>query len=181
MKFRFNTIIFGLFLLTILSACEHDINMETTVHSDGSLDKTIRLSNTDSLQNILGLRQEDGWIQTVQEVELDEDDELPYFGTKPAEPSSPKDSAARETKEIRSFQRHFSSAEEANTALATPIDSLFRVTSTFEKKFRWFYTYIYYADTYHAINRMGYPATNYTTAEDYAFIDRLPGEGKRIT
>jgi hypothetical protein len=58
---------------------------------------------------------------------------------------------------------------------------LFRITSTFEKKFRWFYTYIYYADTYHALNRLDYKADDYLTPEDYAFIDRLPGEGAPIS
>lgn len=184
MKSRINIIIIALSLLALLSSCEHDIAMETTVYPDGSLDKMIHttsggsfqniqeihresdkatiITDEDSPQNILGLRVADGWALTTQKMPVDS-------------------SAEGDSKTIHTFLRHFSSAEEANAALGTPSDTLFRVTSTFEKKFRWFYTYIYYADTYHAINRMGYPVTNYTTAEDYAFIDRLPGEGKRIT
>ena len=184
MKSRINIIILSVFLLALLSACEHDVAMETTVHPDGSLDKMIHIvsggsfqniqeirresdkatiiTDDDSPQNILGLSPADGWALTTRKLHADS-------------------SAEGDSKTIYTFLRHFSSAEEANAALGTPNDTLFRVTSTFEKKFRWFYTYIYYADTYHAINRMNYPVTNYTTAEDYAFIDRLPSEGKRIT
>jgi hypothetical protein len=184
MKSRINITIVTLFLLALLSACEQDIAMETTVHPDGSLDKMIHIASGGSFQNIqevhrefdkativtdddspqtiLGLSVADGWALTTRKIRADS-------------------SAEGDPKTIYTFLRHFSSAEEANAALATPSDTLFRVTSTFDKKFRWFYTYIYYADTYHAINRMGYPVTNYATAEDYAFIDRLPGEGKKIT
>jgi hypothetical protein len=178
MNFRINIIIPTLLLLAILSACKHDIAMETTVYPDGSLDKTIHIAqeegrkaiqevnvrpdktievtNAEPPQNILGLRVEDGWALTTRE--------------------STTDSA-----KVNTFHRHFSSADEANAALATPVDSLFRVSSTFEKKFRWFYTYIYYADTYRAINRMAYPVDDYVTPEDYSFINRLPAEGKKIT
>jgi hypothetical protein len=76
------------------------------------------------------------------------------------------------------LRKHFPSAAAANAELAVPYDTLFRVTSTFEKRFRWFYTYIYYADTYQALNRLTHPIDDYLTREDYAFIDRLPAEGK---
>jgi hypothetical protein len=79
------------------------------------------------------------------------------------------------------FSKHFQSSAEANQELALPNDTLFRVTSTFEKKFRWFYTYLYYSDTYHAINRLSLPTEDYFTEEDYAFIDRLPAEGRSIS
>jgi hypothetical protein len=181
MIFRINTIIPLLLLVAVLCACEQDIAMETTVYPDGSLDKTIHFARSDkykniqtidvrpdktievahedSYKNIVGVRVEDGWAMTSREV--------------------PIDTGALET--VYTFQRHFSSVDEANAALGTPVDTLFRITSTFEKKFRWFYTYIYYADTYHAINRMNYPVEDYVTAEDYNFIDRLPAEGKKIT
>jgi hypothetical protein len=38
-----------------------------------------------------------------------------------------------------------------------------------------------YSDTYHAINRLDYPTTNFFTPEDFQFINRLPAEGKAIT
>lgn len=179
MKFRINIILSILCLLVLLSACEQDIAMETTVYPDGSLDKTIHFAQTedhkiikainarpdntveithgDTIENIFGLRVEDGWAVVARMVP--EVDSITLY----------------------TFSRHFSSVGEANAALATPVDTLFRVTSTFEKKFRWFYTYLYYADTYHAINRLDYPVTNYVTPEDYSFIDRLPAEGKKIT
>lgn len=156
MTFRINIIIPALLLFAMLSACKQNIAMETTVYPDGSLDKVIHLGS-DRDGNILGLRAEDGWDVTSRIV---------------PEADSTK---------IYTFRRHFSSAAEANAVLASPSDSLFRITSTFEKKFRWFYTYLYYADTYHAIKRLKYPIDTYITPEDYAFIDRLPAEGKKIS
>jgi hypothetical protein len=180
MKFRINFILSMLFLLALLSACKQDIAMETTVYPDGSLDRTIQTAHSDehqeiqtidarpnntveitraaAIENMFGLRVEDGWALATRMIPADVDSTTIY-----------------------TFRRHFSSVDEANATLATPADTLFRVTSTFEKKFRWFYTYLYYADTYHAINRMDYPVENYVTPEDYTFIDRLPAEGKKIT
>jgi len=79
------------------------------------------------------------------------------------------------------YEKSFPSAEAANLELASTNDSLFRVTSTFTKNFRWFYTYLYYSDTYHALSNLSYPITDYVTPEDYAFIDRLPAEGMPIS
>ena len=62
------------------------------------------------------------------------------------------------------------------------IDTVFRIKSSFEKQNRWFYTYVEYRDTYEALNLFKrIPKEEYFTKEDFAFIDRLPGEGKPIT
>lgn len=155
-----------LFAGILLSACEHSVSTETVVHPDGSLDKSILLERADSAkayQNILTDDQAKSWQQT-------ELDSAQYMQR------SLKDS----TRYIL-LRKKFASAEEANKELATPVDSLFRITSKFEKRFRWFYTYIDYSDTYHMLNRMTLSADNYFTPEDFAFIDRLPAEGNRIS
>jgi hypothetical protein len=79
------------------------------------------------------------------------------------------------------YQKSFTSAAEANAELAQPSDSLFRVTSVFDKKFRWFYTYLTYQEIYHAINRFQLPITDYFTAQDFDFIAQLPPEGNSIS
>lgn len=144
--------------VALLASCDHKVAMVTDVHADGSLDKTIVQESENKDKNqIMGVGPETGWTVKVEKLDSGEND----------------GGAHRVT-----FQKRFSSAAEANAELATPSDTLFRVTSTFDKKFRWFYTYLYYADTYHSLNRMPYPIDDYLTAEDYTFIDRLPAEGK---
>jgi hypothetical protein len=155
----------NLLLLTAIvmafSACEHKVYMETTVHEDGSLDKTIVLETEDTTKNFVGIGTSSGWTQRTRALE---------------------DTASKNTKKWSvTYQKKFASAEEANAELAAPKDTLFRVSSKFDKKFRWFYTYLYYSDTYHTINRMNLPPDDFIAKEDYAFIERLPAEGTTIS
>jgi hypothetical protein len=150
-------------LIIILTSCEHKVVMNTVVHDDGSLDKTIIIEGDSANinKNFIGIGSSNGWNVDVIE----------------------KDTAKNKDqgKYILTFNKHFTSSEEANLDLNAPNDTLFRVSSLFNKKFRWFYTYIQYSDTYHAINRLKEPTADYFTAEDYAFIDRLPAEGNSIS
>jgi hypothetical protein len=140
--------------------------MLTDVHADGSLDKTIVLETDDTSRNMLGIDRAHGW--EADQVSL-------------KNPEGAEGAKSDNWKYKVTLKKHFPSAAAANAELAVPNDTLFRVTSTFEKRFRWFYTYLYYADTYHAVNRLDYPIGDYLTREDYAFIDRLPAEGKPIS
>jgi hypothetical protein len=149
--------------VVMLASCEHKVAMLTEVHPDGSLDKTIVLETKDPHNNILGIDPENGW-ETKVEV-------LNAGSTESGQAGDSNEYSVR-------LRKHFASAADANAELAVPNDTLFRVTSTFEKKFRWFYTYLYYADTYHTLNRLRHPIDDYLTREDYAFMDRLPAEGK---
>ena len=158
---KFKKLIIPFLALVVLASCDHDVSMETTVDANGKLDKVMTFHSKDSTRNILGINATTGWKRTV-------DMELSKI-------------SGKDTKWNITWKKTFNSSVEANAELAAPSDTLFRVTSTFEKKFRWFYTYIYYADTYHAINRMKVPIGDYVTREDYAFIDRLPAEGQKIS
>lgn len=150
-------------LVVGLSACGHNVSMETTVNEDGSLDKTIVLETEDTTKNFLGISSEKGWKMKTQLIDS----------------ASNKSESNKKWNVV--FQKNFASSEDVNAELATPSDTLFRVSTTFDKKFRWFYTYLYYADTYKAINRMALPPDDYIVREDYAFIDRLPAEGQTIS
>ncbi len=149
-------------LIIAFSACEHNVSMETTVHDDGKIDKTIVVETADTTQNFLGIGPGNGWKLTTDRI-ID----------------STKDT--KEKKWKAKFEKSFPSATDATNELAQPSDTLFRVSSKFEKEFKWFYTYLYFSDTYHTINRMKYPMDDYIAPEDFAFIDRLPAEGKRIS
>lgn len=148
-------------LLTFVS-CEHNVSMETVVHEDGSLDRTIILDKSDSshiTKNVFGINEHSGWeVQVDKMISQKDDDKL-----------------------VITFRKHFVSVEEANREMNTSSDTLFHITSTFEKKFRWFYTYLRYADNYGALNRFNYLPDDYLTEEDFAFIDRLPAEGRSIS
>lgn len=149
-------------LLMLMTSCEHGVNVESLVYADGSLDRTVVLSKTDSnaaLENMFGISASKGW-----EVEVTED------------------SSVEGDKKIIVFRKHFGNVEEANTEMDGPVDSLFRISSGFEKRFLWFYTYIKFSDTYRAINLFTDPeVSDYFTPEDFAFIERLPAEGEPIS
>jgi hypothetical protein len=80
------------------------------------------------------------------------------------------------------FEKSFASPEAMNAELDKASDTLFRVKSSFEKKFRWFYTYIRYSETYRPLNRFKLlPYDEFFNAEDMQFIRRLPAEGASIS
>jgi hypothetical protein len=157
-------IIAGAFvLLVFLPSCEHQVAMNTVVHEDGSLDKTIVLEGDSAHadNNFMGIGKASGWeVLAIKKDKVEKTDEGMF---------------------IISYRKHFESSEDANQELTGSKDSLFQVTSRFSRKFRWFYTYIRYSDSYQAINRLQHPTTDYFNQEDYAFIDRLPAEGSSIS
>lgn len=158
---------FGLSALAIcmLTACDHDISIHNDVHEDGSLERHVTLYESDSAamnKNLFGITSEKGWTVNVNPIKSSESDKDAKFNL--------------------TFSKQFNSVEEANSEMDLPIDSLFRISSTFSKENRWFYTYMSYSDTYRALNRFTYaPVDDYFTREDFAFIDRLPAEGKSIS
>jgi hypothetical protein len=151
-------------LIMTLSACEHQVSMETTVHEDGSLDKIIELETADTTKNFLGIGPEKGWKLTTYLI---------------------KDTTHEKQEESKKwkakYEKTFVSAQQATDEFTPSSDTLFRVSSKFEKNFKWFYTYLHYSETYHTINRLDYPMDDYFTQEDFAFIDRLPAEGQVIS
>jgi len=150
-------------LLVSLASCEHKVAMSTVVHEDGSLDKTIVIEGDSASinKNFIGIGSKTGWDVIVVKKDSTQNTDQGKF--------------------ILTFTKHFNSAAEVNQDLSTHSDTLFCVTSQFDKKFKWFYTHIRYSDTYGAINRLQYPITDYFTQEDFNFINRLPAEGNPIS
>jgi hypothetical protein len=155
----------AILILWTLSSCEQNIAVESSVNADGSVDRTIVLSKTDSarsLNNIFGISQRSGWDVSIDSARAIE-------------------SKADKDKKDIVLRKHFATVEEMNAEMNADRDTLFKIQSVFEKKFRWFYTYIRYSDTYQPINRFkSVKIEDYFTPEDFAFIDRLPAEGKPI-
>ncbi|MCU0397797.1 MAG: hypothetical protein MUC73_06805 [Cyclobacteriaceae bacterium] len=148
----------GLFLF---SACENKVSMKTIVQEDGSLEKTIVLEKTglhQAEENMFGINEQTGWATQATKIDSTED------------------------KFRIEFKKNFASVDDVNRELDQDTDTLFRIHSTFEKQFRWFYTYIRYTETIRPINRFKLINTDdYFNQEDHAFIDRLPGEGTPIS
>jgi hypothetical protein len=160
-------LILSLLVILTLASCEFDVATETTVYPDGSLDKTIAVEKIDSANFVFNVST---WEKSLVEKE---------------KKSEPIDSAGAIAKKqfdkFTSFHKKFNSVDEVNAELSVISDTVLQVTSKFDKKFRWFYTYITYSETYHKLNKMKLNPEDYFTSEDYAFIDRLPAEGQKIS
>ncbi len=164
MKFKLiSAIVIG---VVILSSCENPMTFETKVYEDGTFDKTIIFEKNDSSiihQNMFGINEDHGWSTIVTKLQKETKEKS-------------------EQKNWIAFSKHFSSIDEMNSELNTSSDSLFHIKSTFKKKFRWFYTYIEYTETFAPINRFKMLSiSDYLTKEDYQFINRLPHEGSSIS
>jgi hypothetical protein len=149
------------------ASCEFDVATETTVYPDGSLDKTIAVEQ-DSGNFLFNINT---WDRSV--VEKDGNKHLPI--------DTAKSLSKKELKTFTRFHKKFNSVEEVNAELSVVSDTILQITSKFEKDFRWFYTYITYSETYHKLNKMKLNSEDYFTREDFAFIDRLPAEGQKIS
>jgi hypothetical protein len=155
------------FLTCMLCSCDQHVVTQTKVSEDGSLERTVTLLEVDSAamkQNAFGLQDGNGWKMTVSP------------SVKHADKAN-----TNEEKFIISFSKKFPRVEDANAEFQG-LDSVFHIKSSFEKKFRWFYTYISYSDTYEAVERFkNYPASEYFVKEELDFIQRLPQEGKSVS
>ncbi len=165
--FSIAVVVFGIVSLT---ACEHQVAVRTSVHEDGSLDREIRLTSEDSKisdKNYFGCSEQNGWALIADSVHVK---------------STASDSSKnKEKKHTVIFRKSYSSAAEANAETSSTSDSLFHLSSKFEKHFRWFYTVYRFEDTYHPVNRFRYPITDFLTASDFQFIENMPAEGNPIT
>lgn len=164
---RSSSVLASLFVALFLSGCEHNVFISSEVHEDGALDRTIVLQESDSgkiKNNIFGINESEGWNVVVErsrksEAEADNNPKLNI-----------------------TFRRRFASVNQANDEMSNEADTAFHISSSFEKHNRWFYTYMEYADTYRALNLFKAVSKNqYFTKEDFAFINRLPAEGTRIS
>ncbi len=157
-------------LVVALTACEHQVAVKTTVHEDGSLDREIRLTSEDpkiGRQNYFGYSEKTGWTLIADSVHVK---------------STASDSSKnKEKKHTVIFRKSYSSVADANAETSSSSDTLFHLSSKFEKHFRWFYTLYRFEDTYHPINRFRYPIKDFLTATDFQFIEDMPAEGKPIS
>ncbi len=160
-------IISALGIAVIMMGCENPMTFRTKVNEDGSLEKTIIFEKAEAkteFSNVFGISEKNSWIARVNK---------PYDS---ARVKSNKDNFKIQ------FSKHFDSDQQMNMELDKRMDTLFQIHAKFEKKFRWFYTYIRYSETIRPINRfkMVNPKDFFTT-EDSLFIQRLPAEGKTIS
>ncbi len=160
-------LILSLLIGILFFSCDHNVKVETVLNEDDSIDRTITLENEDSMafqNNYFGINDKNGWtIKKERKIE------------KESKPMGEEDWNF-------TFSKHFSSIEESNHDLNNDVDTLFHIEANLEKRFRWFYTYTTFSDTYKAIDRFKLlNQSDFLTPEDYAFMKRLPPEGDSIS
>jgi hypothetical protein len=157
---RASTILLFVLVVILFASCEHRLDSRTRVHADGHIERTFTRESKDSAgvdPDYLGLSRLNGWALDTPFRVSDERYKITHRKTFPSAEAS-NEELDRETR-----------------------DSLLRIHSQFEKKFRWFYTYYEYAETLRALNRFTLPVTDYLTDQDFQFIEQLPAEGKPIS
>lgn len=156
----------GTFCVLMMS-CQNPVAMRTRVNENGSLTKTIALKKAEkklAVNNMFGIREGNGWRMQLEKL-----------------PDSLKENKDKDEYLIR-FEKEFGSVDEVNKELDIPSDTLFQIEHTFDKRFRWFYTYIRYTERVRPLNRFKIEKpVDYFNREDSLFIDRLPGNGKSIS
>lgn len=170
--------VLAIIALVYFSSCDRpNVWIETLVYPDGRLDKSFFVKSSDSTKwdSQIYLSQEDikNWEEKISV-------DTAYYSTWVTDSVTLKIDSTKHTTYRNTLYRSFRSVEEANRDLANPNDTLFRITSSFEKKFRWFYTYIKYIDTYHPIWRLDCVKDS-LTQEDYDFIEHAPALGKSLS
>ncbi len=152
---------FPLFFVVLLFSCDHTVKTETVLNEDESLDRTIVLEadSAEITANYFGINDKSGWSVSVE-----------------------RSDTSNNEKSTVTYQKHFKTIEESNLELNNKNDTLFHIEAKLEKRFRWFYTYLKYSDTYMAIDRFKLlNQADYLTPEDYMFMNRLPAEGDSIS
>jgi hypothetical protein len=171
-------IILSILAACILMACEHNVSTGTIVYEDGSLDRIVvfqsEKTKPDTVEEVafFDVDSSKGWTK----------DEVLIPSNSPKVQSDTGDHRDTiRTEYADRFVKHFASVEAVNRAMNTDSAVLY-IESRFEKKFRWFYTYIVYSDTYKSVNQYKrVPLSDYFAKEDYEFIQRLPSESAKIS
>lgn len=170
MKTKILTASLVAFLSVLLISCDESVTTGTIVNKDGSIVRRIALLKTDSVsvnENIYGVNRENGWEVTFNESE----------GT-----SSEETKPVKEKNYDVVFTKTFNAVDDLNAELNSENPALFRIKSTLDSRFRWFYTYHKYSDTFISLNRFRELSQDeYFTVEDHAFIKRLPAEGRAMS
>src|SRR6185295_12064120 len=142
-------------------SCENPMSFRTKVNVDGSLEKSITFEKADgglASNNAFGISEKSGWAIKKDLIHVEK-------------------GKANEAKYRIQFIKNFKNDGEMNSELDNNLDTLFHVHSTFEKKYRWFYSYIKYSETIRPINRFKLVSpADYFNREDSTFIQRLPAE-----
>ncbi len=144
MKIRIYVV--GMILLILTSAC-NDYTISTKINEDGSIERIIRIDSYSGSGR---------------------PESLPFYVDNTWKSRIEK-SANDTTKETMFYSKTFPNAEELNKELAK--GSKTKSVAKLEKKFRWFYTYFYYTETYKKTNPFKtIPLDNFFSAKE---IDSL--------
>lgn len=142
--------------ILVLSSCEGQYEVTTKLNNDGSLERTIIYESEEVLrpkESLFGVSDEEWDYEFLDE---DSSNDLP-----------PR---------IKLF-REFRSIDAANTVMNQDTDTLWQIEASLNSRFRWFYTYHDFSETYSAIDRLRFvEQKDFFTKEDYQFIERIQSE-----
>jgi hypothetical protein len=175
----------------LLASCSDEAKFKTVVNEDGSFEKTITVTSSDSSMKkhqYLGVSDSLVWNYKLVKKATKDTSSLSSTLKKVEEISSiplKKESADSSIVHERvtydhQFSKKFSSTDAFNKEQQQQKNNL-PISASFNKRFRWFYTYFDYAETYGPINFLPTPAEDFINAQDFDFIAKLPAEGKPLS
>lgn len=150
--------LFALLIPLLVSSCIEYYKVTTSINSDGSLTRTVMVVG-DSASIFEG------------KLKVPKDSLLWDISTRWVHKI--KGDSASEKKYEYTATRTFRNTEELNEFLKPHPDSLhlIKTQATYNKKFRWFYTYLYFGETYFKSMPFNhYEINNFLSDDEYSFI-----------
>ena len=177
--------------MILLASCSDEAKFKTVVNEDGSFEKTITVTSSDSISKnhqYLGISDSLVWnYKLVKKVTKDTSSlsstlkKVEEISSIPLKKESKDSSIVHERVTYdHQFSKKFSSTDEFNKEQQQQKNNL-PISASFNKRFRWFYTYFDYAETFGPINFLSTPAEDFINAQDFDFIAKLPAEGKPLS
>ena len=151
-----------------LASCSDETKFKTVVNEDGSFEKTITLTSSDSIlkhEEYVGVSEALNWQykKIKEELKLDSGSQEKNY----------------------QYQHHFTKAFKDVAQYNDEQQQLDKphlpISVTFNKRFRWFYTYFDYTETFGPINFLSTPIEDFINTQDFDFIAKLPAEGKPLS
>jgi|GEM_PF-3753899 len=141
--------------VALMSGCKQDVGISTIVHPDTSLERYITTAG-DSVrvnETAFPFPQDSLWTVTKIHPDTLPDDSTLTFQQCPISYLTAAKNSADSTTILYSAHKYFPNADSMNADFYHPKDTIrINVSTKVEKRFRWFYTFYRYSETYHSFN-----------------------------
>ncbi|MCU0384322.1 MAG: hypothetical protein MUF68_09685, partial [Cyclobacteriaceae bacterium] len=151
-----------------LASCSDEVKFRTIVNEDGSIEKTITLTTSDSISkshHYLGITDSLAWeYKRIRNVKIDSSSLLSSLKKVEEISSIPINKDGKDSTVVHErisydhqFYKKFFNTDTFNNVLQKQKSNHLSISASFNKRFRWFYTYFDYAETFGPINNFDYP------------------------